>query len=237
MAYVLDGVLVLILVVSIIWGYHRGFVKSAAQTIGCLAAIVIAFFLSGVIAETVFDLVIDKPLKEYANEQIMDTAETAVEAQLDNILNDMPEWTQGVLARMGYATSEDIMEKLNPADDATVVEIIDSLVRPPIVGILRLIVFLILFVLLLIVVLFLSKVLRRIFRFPLLRQLDGMLGVVSGIVQGLLWILGLTTVLQLYVSLNPTDGFVTNEMIRNTMLVRIAIDWNPLTSAVQSLFL
>ena len=236
MAYVLDAVVVLILAGSIFWGYRRGFVKNAAQTIGCVAAIVIAFFLSGVIAGSVFDLVIDKPLKTYANEQLIGTAEGQLEAQLDLVLNDMPDWTQGVLERMGYKTSQDIIEKLNPDADATVSEVIDDMVRPPIVGILRLIVFLVLFLLLMLVVLFMSKVLRRIFRFPLLRQLDGMLGIIPGVISGLLWIMGLTTLLQLYVSLTADTGWITGEMLRSTTLVRIVIDWNPLTSTAQALF-
>ncbi len=236
MTYVLDTVVILILLGSIFWGYRRGFVKTAAQTIGCVAAILVAFLLSGMIAEGIFDLVIDKPLKTYANEQIVDTAEGALETQLDLVLKDMPDWTKGVLQRMGYATTEDIMEKLSPDADATVTGIIDDMVRPPIVGILRLIAFLILFLVLMIVVLFLSKVLRRIFRFPLLRQLDGMLGVIPGLIVGILWIMGLTTLLQLYVSLSSDTGLITNELVRNTTLVRIAIDWNPLTAAVQTLF-
>ena len=237
MANVLDGAVILILIGSIIWGYRRGFVKTAAQTIGCIAAIAIAFFLSGVVSQTVYDLFIDKPVKAYANQQMVDATDMALETQLDNTLDNMPKWTQSVLAKVGYGSSEEIMEKLRPDADATVAEIVDDIVRPPLLGILRLIVFFILFMILMLVVLLISKMLRRIFRFPFLRQVDGVLGIIPGIIYGVLWVMALTMALQLYVSLAAkTPGWLTEQTLQDTVLVRLAIEWNPLTATVQSFF-
>lgn len=236
MVYALDGAVILILLVCLLWGYHRGFVKTAVKTIGCVAAIVLAFVFSSVVAETVFDMVIEKPLKEYTSEQVLDTAGEALETQVELIVADLPEWTKTVLSNMGYTSAEDVMQQWNPDADATAEQLVDALIRPPLVAVLRLIAFLILFIVLMVVVSLLSKVAKQIFRLPILRQLDKTLGIVTGAVQGVLWIVGLATVLQLYVSLAGADSVVTQEMLRDTTLVRIVMDINPVTAAVQTLF-
>lgn len=237
MVYVLDGAVILILLACVLWGYHRGFVKTAVKTIGCVAAIVLAFIFSSVVAETVFDMVIEKPLKEYTSEQVLDTAGEALETQVDLILADLPDWTKAVLSQMGYSSAQDVMEQWNPDADATAEQLVDQLIRPPLVAVLRLVAFLILFIVLMIVVSLLSKVAKQIFRLPILRQLDKTLGILTGAVQGALWVFGLVTALQLYVSLSTGDGAITQEVLRDTTLVRIVTDWNPLTSAVQTMFM
>ncbi len=235
MVYALDASVILILLICVLWGYRRGFVKSAVQTLGCVAAIVLAFVLSSAVAECVFDLVIEKPLKEYTTEQVVDTAGAAIETQIDLIMKDLPGWTKTVLAKTGYGSTEDILQQWNPDSAATASDLVDDLIRPPVVAVIRLVAFLILFLVLMVVVSLLSKVARRIFRLPLLRQLDGTLGLVTGAIQGVLWVFGLVTVLQLYVSLSTGDGVITQDMLRDTTLVRIVMDWNPVTSTVQSL--
>lgn len=237
MVYALDGAVILILLACVLWGYHRGFVKTAVKTIGCVAAIVLAFIFSSVVAETVFDMVIEKPLKEYTSEQVIDTAGEAIETQVEHIMADLPEWTKTVLSQMGYDTAQDVLEQWEPDADATAADLVDNLIRPPLVAVLRLIAFLILFLVLMVVVSLLSKVAKQIFRLPVLRQFDKTLGIVTGAIQGVLWVFGLVTALQLYVSLTASDAVITQEMLRDTTLVRIVMDWNPVTSAVQSLFM
>ena len=54
MAYILDGVLILILVVTIALGYHRGFIRSIVQLVGLVAAIVVASSLSASLAPMIY---------------------------------------------------------------------------------------------------------------------------------------------------------------------------------------
>ena len=235
-AYLLDGAVILILLFSIIFGYRRGFVKSAVKTVGFVAAFVIAFSLSGTLATSVFNAVIDKPLKAYASQKIVSEAGESVEMQLDQVMNDLPKWQKTVLGKLGVSSAADVFATWKPKADDTVTDAVDAVIRPPIIAVLKLIAFLVLFIILMAIVLLLSKAIRKVFRVPFLRQLDGTLGALTGAIQGVLWVVALVTIMEIYVSLAPGNGWITETLVRETTLVRLAVDCNPLTAAVGSLW-
>lgn len=55
MAYILDGLVIIIFLLAIFLGYRRGFFKSIIQLVGCVAAALIASGLSLPMASGLYD--------------------------------------------------------------------------------------------------------------------------------------------------------------------------------------
>lgn len=73
MAYILDGAAILVVLLAVFIGYHRGFVRSLIQLVGLIAAAIIAAALSTGIAALVFDSFISDGLTETISSKIQAT--------------------------------------------------------------------------------------------------------------------------------------------------------------------
>ena len=90
MAYILDGAAILVVLLAVFIGYHRGFVRSLIQLVGLIAAAVVAAALSTGIAALVFDNFISDGLTQTVSSKIQ-TADTATAAEsLQQALEELP---------------------------------------------------------------------------------------------------------------------------------------------------
>lgn len=115
-------------------------------------------------------------------------------------------------------------------------EIEEKLVRPAAVSLLRILCFFILFVIFMILVGLAATVIGRIFRLPLLRQTDGLLGGILGAVQGLVLVFVAVTVMSLIAASSKTDDKITRAVMNNTKIVHSVEKINPMTDTLNSMF-
>lgn len=71
---IVDLVVVLVLVITAVVGYKRGFLKYALSTFGTIAIIAISFFASGVFTDTAYDKFIKPSVVDYIDDKIDDVS-------------------------------------------------------------------------------------------------------------------------------------------------------------------
>lgn len=236
MAYILDGAVILILIAAVAVGCHRGFFKSLILLVGSLAATVLAGLLSTPLASFTFDTFISGGLQESIAAKIEETGAGSVADGLEAALNELP----GPIAHalQAYAgTPEEIVDTVRDSlsGSASAAEtVVTTVIRPVAVALLGFLLFFILFVLLMIVVRLLARLVRQIARLPVLKQADGLLGGVLGLVEGALLVLVAVTVVQLITASAGPDAALTAEDVKDSIIVSRVAEHNPVTGALDS---
>ena len=124
-----------------------------------------------------------------------------------------------------------LRETLAEAVASTVVR---SVIRPVAVALLRFLVFFVLFILLMIVVGLVARLVNGLFKAPVLKQVNGALGAVIGLIQGILFLFVAVTVVQLVTASASADAALSAKDVEDSILVGFVADHNPITSALES---
>lgn len=240
MAYLLDGLVIIIFLLAVLLGYRRGFFKSIIQLTGCLAAILIASGLSTPLASGIYNQFISGSVQKHIQSQIEKTGKESVETALDGVLEDLPDSVVNALTMFDLGTAQQIKDKLSGSLEGDIVKISrsveDKIVRPAAVSLLRIVCLFILFVIFMILVGIVASMVGRLFKLPVLRQADGTLGGLLGAVQGFVLVLVAVTVMGLIASTSKTDDKLTRAVINDTILVQSVEKINPMSGTLNSMF-
>lgn len=175
MKYVLDIAAVGVVVLFACIGAGKGFIKSCADFLGTIIAMIGAGIFSGAAAEWVFDTFFHEALTEKVTELSAGLSEgEAVHA----VFNRFPEMIQRALTAAGI-TEGSVVAQLQSGTTA-VAEGITEALRPMLVGLISAMTMVVLFVLLLVIVRALATLLTGLFELPLLHGINTALGVVFG---------------------------------------------------------
>ena len=217
MAYIIDGALVLILLLSIWWSYRKGFVQSMVQLVGWIAAIVVSFTLSAAVSPVLFDSFAAEPLKQSVANTLQHDASSTVEEQVDNILDALPSSLANVLHadELSDKLVADLNSTLEQSAQSVAESVVTNVVRPIAVSLVQFLLFIVLFILCMIAVALLKRVIKPITKLPLIHQADGLLGGVVGIVKGALIVWIAVEILQLFAVSNV---LITVDQLRETTL-------------------
>lgn len=242
MAYVWDGLLILILVVAILIGRKRGFAKMLVRVVGSVLALVVAFSLSDQIAGGIFDSFLAKGIKEGIVAQVPDLSPDSIEEGVSAALDKMPGYVTTLMKQQNIDTktlASHVADSFRTTSDASPAEtvaetIVTQAVRPLTVLLLRVICFLVLLILLMILVRVLARLVDRFFTLPVLRGVNRVLGAALGALQGVLLILVATALLQIVALSAAPDAPMGRDTLQQTHLVKVVVEHNPLASlAVQ----
>lgn len=217
-AYILDGILILIVAVCVFVGYRRGFIRSIVQLVGMLAAIVVAFSLSGMIAEWAYDGFFKAPIQESVVE-LLHRDETPEPEEIEEVLSVVPSFLRNTLNvdEIAKEAVTVITEKVNETAETTAELVATEVVRPVAITVMRVLLFIVLAIVLSLVVKLLLKLLKPITKLPVLRQADGTLGAIIGVVKGLLFVLIAVAVMQL---LSSSEALITQADVDNTVITK-----------------
>lgn len=230
MAYILDGIIVLIVLFSLWMGYRHGLVRTLIRLVGCVLALVIAAMLSQPVAEGIYDGFLQEKIAASVAENVTLTEGAAVREDINETLSGLPESIQNVLANSGW-----LDRALESFDDSVVYKeaeiteaVVTYIVRPVAVALLGVIAFLFLFILLMVVVTLVAKLVGKILKLPFLRQIDGVLGAVLGVLQGVLISFVVVAVLQMAAASADKDAWLSPQDIEDTVIVSRIADNNPI---------
>ena len=240
MSLILDGLIIVIFLVAILLGYKRGFFKSIIQLVGCIAAAFIAFSLSTPIASGVYNQFISPSVTKEISSGIEKAGSESVETALDDILDNLPGPLLNALTVFNLGSPDKIKERLPNSLDGTAAQVSatieEKIVRPAAVSLLRLLCFFILFIILMVVVGVFATVVGRLFRFPVLRQTDGLLGAVLGAAQGVVFVFVAVTIMSLIAASSKSDDKLTRAVMNDTLIVHSVENVNPITDTLNDMF-
>lgn len=230
MAYILDGAVILLLVLAAIDGYRRGFVRSLIHLVGCVCALALAALLARPVAGAVFDGFFREPVEQKI---VSFWEENASADGLQQALDSLPGPVKNLMQANGIGSAEEVLSAVGAAGEESAASVAaavtDKVVGPLCEFFLAAIAFLILFLLLMIVVSILARLVSGLFKAPVLRQLNGVLGVVLGLVQGLLFLFVGVLVLEAAAGAADPGSALSPQTLEETVLVRFLLSVNPLS--------
>lgn len=235
MSWILDGIVVLVVGISLFLGYRRGFIRTAVQLAGYVLAFFIAISLSASIADFTYDRFIGNGIRENIAAAFSENAGATVSEKIEGAIESLPDFVQTALAENKSVQNvlSTVDQKTENTIDAVTETVVEQIVRPVAVALLRFISFLILFLVLLLLVALLGKLVKPITKLPLIHQVDGTLGLVLGLAKGCILAFVAVTVMQLISTSGSTTGPFTVENLENSMLAGWLAKINPLASILK----
>lgn len=229
MAYILDAIVLAVAVTCVFLGYRRGFVRTMIQLVGCLAAIFLAYTFSDTVATFVYDDImrdgLHRGIVETWDESVANGAQTITE-QVDAVVETLPKFVQKVIDTDALSTLTQSSTSTHVAD-----YVVDTLIRPTMLVVLRFVAFILLFILLSFLIKLLEKLLKPITKIPLIRQADGVLGTLLGLVKGAILVIVAVTLMQL-IAIGAPFGPFTNENLEKSVIAGRVAEINPLSTAL-----
>ena len=177
-ALILDIALIGVVVATVIHYARKGFVAGMIDLVGNLAAIALAWFVSGKVSPTVFENFFKSGLVEKTT-QTLQQGSFSLESVLGGLEGHVPQ-----------SLMDSIMESansvLNSQAPDLAQQVVEQIISPLVVPLITVVLFFATFLLCRVVIAFLVAVLTNLNKVPLLGGVNRTLGVVVGLVGGVL---------------------------------------------------
>lgn len=208
MAIVLDLILIAIILFFILTSAKRGFVKVLVETVGFIAAVILAFTISTPLAEATYDKIIEPPVIEAAVNAVGESAEH----QAWNALPDfLIKSESAFFGETVNSFTEKITVNMSQGVESAVKTASQEVVKPIAAKLLGLLYAVILVLVLSIVVKFLAKLLNGVFSFSIVGSLNRTLGGIVGAVKGIIVAFILCAVVSLIMSFTGKPFLIFSE--------------------------
>ncbi|MGN0747596.1 MAG: CvpA family protein [Aristaeellaceae bacterium] len=215
---IVDYVVLGVMALSVLFGFYRGFVSSVLNTGGCLISFGLSFVLYPKLAAVISgDTELVRTLVHYtdASSRIGD-----LEMAITNVATMTREGIAELVGKVSLPAPLDaILESnlLNQAYAATGVTTVSDYVSQTIINAcINVLCFVVCFIVLFVLISIVVNALKAIFRFPVLKQLDWLVGGVFGFLRGVLICYAAFTVVPLVLTVVPMD-FIS-ELLDASML-------------------
>lgn len=232
MGLALDFAFLAVLILCIVIAAKRGFVLSLMEFAGFFLAGACALYLSGLIAPVLYDRFFAERVTQAIAAQLPDLSGAASAAQqAQAVLQGLPDTVVRFAASFGLDTVA-LTQKIASADvsgAALAQTLADSIAKPIVTLLCRLVLFVVLILLLGVVFRILASVIDHFCRLPVLRTANAALGGVFGALRGLLVVFVLGVALQLAANLFGTPGTPFHETVENSFVVGMIRDILPVS--------
>ncbi len=235
MAYILDLVVILIFALAIFLGFKKGFFKTIIGFAGLVAALVLAFAFSAVVANMAYDNFVEPTVEKALVESIGDVSDnalSAVQGSLDDFKDQLPAFFSDLMDK-NDVKMDDILTDVQDDGEGLAASIAssvaDKVLRPLAVGILRAVAFVLLFLILWLIAAVVGSIVAKIIKRSPFKGPDKLLGGVLGAVKGLILVLLAVTAMQLVAGFAlEEDALITKETLEQSIVVSKIADINPL---------
>ena len=228
MGILLDIGFVIIILLCVVFGYKKGFFKSIAGFIGAVIAMFLAWVLAGLIANALYQGVFREKLIDNISSVLSNDALASFPEKAAQVVANLPGFLSNTLNNQGI-TSSQIEQSLQAAGSNAAPATAD-LISPTVIWLLQLLLTVILFFILVILVRLVIKLIGNVFRLPVLRQVDGILGGLFGIFKGVVYIFLACILLQLLMPVIGNSSEPMKQVLDNSFIYQFIFYNNPITS-------
>lgn len=218
MAYLFDGLLIALFALCVYIGWRRGFIKTVSGLIALVAALLVSSALCAPIANAVYTNAVEPTVTATLEEQF--AAEVMPEAaEIDAALEKLPTFVINLLDAGEMGNGEAVLAKLDTvaAGETVAVAMMEKVITPVVLPLLEMLCSVILFVLIYIIARLVLRVLDVVAKLPVLKQLNGLLGVVGGAVTGAVWVVFAARILFLLAGFGWFE-WLTPNLLEQTIL-------------------
>lgn len=231
MAYIIDGVVILIFLLAVLIGSKRGFIKTMSGVLAFVAALAVALLLNGAVAELVYNVAVEPPILSALEEQLSGVGTTV--QNMEKAFDSLPVLVKNLLTQVGITDVDTLAQNMTVGAEGSLAQGIADVVRSVVVPVLEGICTLVLFILAHIVASLLLRVLDIVAKLPLLKQVNKSLGAVAGILSGVLWVLFAVSVVQVVAAFGTADSAINITVLNDTILTSWLVGINPLGAALR----
>lgn len=226
MSLFLDILIIVVMAVTVIGGYRRGFIKSvmhfASSILAFFAAVFFTPYLSVFLCDNVFMSGISTGIAETLRSLL---AVGGNGLSTEQLFADMPDALTAIVERFNVDLDAFREAFSSPAiaTESTVAEMSDFIARPIAEAISAVAAFLIIFAAVLIVLHIVTAVIGAVFELPVLKQLNSVLGLVFGLLCAVLYAMVWSTLaVSLVDALHSIDPVsFSEELIDGTVIVKM----------------
>lgn len=226
MAWILDGAVLVLLAVMILIGHKRGAIRSVIEFAGVIAALLSAALLGGWLSEWIYTTFMRGGLLTKFEQVITESVGGSAADRVEAIASALPAYVGRFL------DGQSLAEQIRAADDAGAVNgaqiLVDDVVGPILLMILRTITTVVLFIVVLILFKLIARAGDLVAKLPVLHQLNQALGAVCGAAKAALLILLAAAALRAASPLIPTNAAFGSENISESIVFKWVYDHNPL---------
>lgn len=229
MSYILDGIIVLIIAITIFLSAKKGFVRTLIEVVGLIAAIIVAFTFSTPVADSVYDKFVEPKIISTVEESFNNTANTATDT-VDAVWTKLPKFMTN--SNFLNISKENVYEQIKTDTSATATTMADtvsnSFVKPVVTKFVSLLFSVISVVFLIFVTKFLAKYINKLFNFSIVGKINKTLGGIIGLFKGVAVAIIFCLVISLIMSFTK-NGFLifTNDTVNSSYLFKFFTELFP----------
>lgn len=227
MSLLIDIILAGILICCFVHGYKRGFVRSLTGFVGYLLAAMLSSALSNMLSVSLYRSILRGPMVDSVTEFLETNAAAATAEQAQLFLDQLPAPAANLLANEGI-TADTIAGQLTGTAADAAPQIVD-LLSPVVINLSRIVLMVVLFSVFMMVVRIVVRTVAAVFRLPLLRQINGLLGAAFGLLSGVIVVMLLCAVMQLAAPLLGQAG-TTQQAVQESRIYQLVYENNPVYS-------
>ena len=242
----IDIVILLLLFLCYKKGAKDGFAKTLVSLLGFVVAIVVASVLCAPVSEFVYDKTMKEPIEDSISSVFLGgTDETEVvpeqsviSAAIEDSIEKLPPFIRDIT---GIEEKKDeiintVNENVTSSAEKITEVVCDGYIKPVVIKILSVLVFLLLFILVWLICKIVAKMLKIINKIPLLGKVNELLGGIIGLVRGLVIALIVTFVIVMLVSDTAVlFGIISLKTVESSIILNAVATYNPLNLIITSL--
>ena len=235
MAFALDLILVVIFAAFVFAAVKKGFVLSLLELLAAVLALVMAYSFSPTVAQMAYDGFVEDTVIESVEAQIdtnVSLTETSAKAQV--ILESLPDYVVSLANSMGISV-EDIKSNVANTEKTSeniATELVQKIAQPIIVGILTALSFVVLAIILLFVLKIVARFIAKIFKLPVIKTINKVLGGAIGACKGFAVIIFICTILTVFCSAGDSELAVA---VNESKIVNIIDSINPIVKLLNNI--
>lgn len=214
---VLDIFIVLIIALGIIIGVKRGVAKTLLSLLALILSGVLAYFASRFLSVWVYESFIENGIRESVYNSVTETINSSTSVT-STVFEGLPAPVSGLLSTFGISPESLFSNTVITPDDTikAVSEAILSTISTAVISLLFMMMIVLLFILFNILIKkFVVKNILKVFKIPVLKQLNCILGGAVGLCEGIIVCVVLTVLCAIYVPLN-SDFFINETLINQS---------------------
>lgn len=210
MSIILDLIVLAIIVLTVLVSAKRGFVRTAVELVGFIAAVFISFTISTPLANTTYDKIVEPSIVSSVTSAVDTVTEDSAAAAVDGFWEGMPGWIRSGIEKSGVSKESldgSITENIGNGVQSAVESTSQSVIKPAVTSTLALIYQVISLIILLALVKPIAKLINKLFSFSIIGTANRVLGGVVGIPKGIIYAVVFCLIIMLIVSFTG-NGFL-----------------------------
>lgn len=228
MNIIIDVILAVVFLAIVIFAAKKGFVLSILEVAAFILAIVLAFQLAAPFSTAIYDGFMGKNIQSSIEEKLPNNAEGVTYAKKASaILDSIPSFYSSYAKKVGIDVGE-LSQKILSADlsNSNIAnELEEKVAKPIVVTVMKGIVFIVLCVLLGFILKFAARGINKMFKLPLIKPVNMLLGAIFGAAKGMLILVFICSALTF---IAPKTNEAIKSAVNSSKIVALCNDVNPI---------